>query len=60
MSKRIKVEEDAVPMSVGGGAVPSLTNPTDVYALQLKKRIKNNILRRKPPMIGLKNVKQKG
>ena len=53
MSKRIEVKEQegGVPMSVGGGAVPSLTNPSDVYALQLKKRIKKKMLRRKSPKL---------
>jgi hypothetical protein len=53
MSKKFKVnEEGAVTMSVGGGAIPSLTNPTDAYALQLdkyKKTMRSRILRRKKP-----------
>lgn len=54
MSKKFKVnEEGAVTMSVGGGAIPSLTNPTDVYALQrdrYKKTLHSRILRRKKPL----------
>lgn len=49
MSKRTKVKEEAPAMSIAGGSVPSLTNPSDVYALQLKKRLKNKMLRRKKP-----------
>lgn len=51
MSKRIKVKEEAPAMSVASGAVPSLTNPSDVYALQLKKRLNKKMLRRKPPKL---------
>ena len=54
MSKRTEVKEQeggGVPMSVGGGAVPSLTNPSDVYALQLKKRLNKKMLRRKTPKL---------
>lgn len=51
MSKRIKVKEEAPAVSVAAGGVPSLTNPSDVYALQLKKRIGKKILRRKPPKL---------
>jgi hypothetical protein len=52
MSKKI-VKEDGAAMSVGSGAVPSLTNPTDAYALQ-KDRYKKSmmskvLLRRKKP-----------
>lgn len=39
--------EDAPPTSVSGGAVPSITDPTTNYAFQIKKRMKNKILRRK-------------
>ena len=54
MSKKFKVNEDGVAtMSVGGGAIPSLTNPTDAYALQrdrYKKAMRPRILRRKKPI----------
>jgi hypothetical protein len=52
MSQKPKVAEDAT-MSVGSGAVPSLTNPTDAYALQ-KDRYKKNMtkmLRRRKPKL---------
>ena len=39
--------EEAPAVSVAGGAVPSITDPTTNYAMQ-KKRYKN-MLRRKPP-----------
>ena len=51
MSKRIKVKEEAPAMSVAGGAIPSLTNPSDVYALQLKKRLNKKMLKRKTPKL---------
>ena len=40
-------KEEAGPVSVAGGAVPSITDPTTNYAAQLKK--KTNMLRRKKP-----------
>ena len=52
MSQKPKIAEDAT-MSVGSGAVPSLTNPTDAYALQ-KDRYKKNMtkmLRRRKPKL---------
>lgn len=51
MSKKPVKEDGSAVMSVGGGNVPSLTNPTDVYALQ-KDRYKKGfqkMLRRKKP-----------
>lgn len=39
----------SIPNSVGGAAVPSLTNPDDVHALQkkrFKQRYKEKILKR--------------
>ena len=51
MSKKNIKEDGSAVMSVGGGNVPSLTNPTDAYALQ-KDRYKkqfSKILRRKKP-----------
>jgi|LakMenE01Jun11ns_1017448.scaffolds.fasta_scaffold9956670_4 hypothetical protein len=51
MSQRIKVKEEAPAVSVAAGGVPSLTNPSDVYALQIKKRLNKKILRRKPPKL---------
>jgi len=40
-------KEEAPAVSVAGGAVPSITDPTTNYAAQLKK--KSNMLRRKKP-----------
>lgn len=40
-------KEEAPAVSVAGGAVPSITDPTTNYALQLKKKV--NMLRRKKP-----------
>jgi hypothetical protein len=51
MSQRIKVKEEAPAVSIAAGGVPSLTNPSDVYALQLKNRIKKKVLKRKPPKL---------
>jgi len=39
------MKEDAAPVSVAGGAVPSITDPTTNYATQ----IKNKILKRAKP-----------
>jgi hypothetical protein len=52
MSQKSKVAEDAT-MSVGGGSVPSLTNPTDAYALQVNRYKKNmtKMLRRRKPKL---------
>lgn len=52
MSKKSVVEEVAVN-SVASGGVPSLTNPTDVYAKQkLKlKQMYTSLLRRKKPIV---------
>jgi len=41
-------KEEAPAVSVAGGAVPSITDPTTNYAAQLKKKI--NMLRRKKPV----------
>ncbi len=46
-------KEEAGPVSVGGGAVPSITDSTtnyaaQLYAAQLKKKM--NMLRRKKPV----------
>jgi hypothetical protein len=46
IKKRLNKEE-AGPVSVAGGAVPSITDPTTNYAAQLKKN--SNMLRRKKP-----------
>jgi len=43
-------KEEAPAVSVSSGAVPSLTNPSDVYALQ-KRIMKKRILRRKKPKV---------
>lgn len=53
MEKRKKstIKEDGgVAMSVGSGAaVPSITNATTNYALQVKRKMKDKITRRKTP-----------
>lgn len=62
MSKKNKVNEDGVPaMSVSGNAVPSLTNPTDAYALQRNryKKTVTKMLRRRLPMNELKELPAK-
>lgn len=41
-------KEEAPAVSVAGGAVPSITDPTTNYAAQLKKKM--NMLRRKKPV----------
>lgn len=41
------VKEDAPAMSVAGGAVPSITNPTVNYAFQVRKKMKGKLARRK-------------
>lgn len=41
-------KEEAAAVSVAGGAVPSITDPTTNYAAQLKKKI--NMIRRKKPV----------
>jgi len=43
----LNMQEDAPAVSVAGGAVPSITDPTTNYAAQLKKKI--NMFRRKKP-----------
>lgn len=46
------VKEDgggAPAMSVAGGAVPSITNPTVNYAFQVKNKMKGKLARRKKP-----------
>ena len=44
----LNMKEDAPAVSVAGGAVPTITDPTTNYAAQLKKRM--NMLRRKKPV----------
>jgi hypothetical protein len=44
----LNMKEDAPAVSVAGGAVPTITDPTTNYAAQLKKKM--NMLRRKKPV----------
>jgi hypothetical protein len=55
MFKRVEIKEDAV-VSVGGGAVPSITDATTNYAFQVKKRTKKKLLRRAAPPYVMKGI----
>ena len=49
MSTKSKVNEDVAAVSVGGGSVPSITDATTNYALQVKKRTKKKMVKRAAP-----------
>jgi hypothetical protein len=49
VSERNKINEDVAGVSVSGGAVPSITDATTNYALQVKKKTKKVLNRAAPP-----------
>jgi len=52
MSETTQIKEEAPAVSISGGAVPSITDPSTNYAFQVKKRVKKKMIKRaKPPYI---------
>jgi hypothetical protein len=56
VSKRNKVNEEVAGVSVSGGAVPSITDATTNYALQVKRKTKKTILKRAAPPYNVKGI----